>query len=49
MSRPVKVAAVQTESDWLKKSVDKVISLIEDAGKKSVNVLGFLKCSFRGK
>ncbi len=43
MSRPVKVDAVQAEPGWndLQKYVDKVISLIEDAGKKGVNVLGF--------
>jgi len=43
MSRPVNVAAVQAEPGWndLQNSVDKAISLIEDAGKKGVNVLGF--------
>ncbi|KAL9069913.1 MAG: hypothetical protein Q9161_005227 [Pseudevernia consocians] len=43
MARPVKVAAVQAEPGWnnLQASVDKTISLIEDAGKKGANVLGF--------
>ena len=43
MSRPVRVAAVQAEPGWnnLQASVDKTISLIEDAGKKGANVLGF--------
>lgn len=43
MSRPVRVAAVQAEPEWnnLQASVDKTISLIEDAGKKGANVLGF--------
>lgn len=43
MVRPVKVAAVQAEPGWnnLQASVDKTISLIEDAGEKGANVLGF--------
>ena len=43
MSRPVRVAAVQAEPEWnnLQASVDKTISLIEDAGKKGANVLDF--------
>lgn len=43
MSNKVKVGAVQAEPAWLnlQGSVDKVISLIEQAGKDSVNVLGF--------
>lgn len=43
MARHVKVAAVQAEPGWnnLQASVDKTIALIEDAGKKGVNVLGF--------
>ena len=43
MSRPVRVATVQAEPAWknLQASVDKTISLIEDAGKKGANVLGF--------
>lgn len=43
MARPVKVAAVQAEPGWndLQASVDKTITLIEDAGKKGANVLGF--------
>ena len=43
MSRPVKVAAVQAEPGWnnLQASVDKTISLIQDAGNNGANVLGF--------
>lgn len=43
MARPVKVAAVQAEPGWndLQKSVAKVISLVGEADKKGVNVLGF--------
>ncbi|KAL2057634.1 hypothetical protein ABVK25_002018 [Lepraria finkii] len=50
ISRPVKVAAVQAEPGWLnlQKSIDKVISLIENAGKKSVNVLRFPEVFVQG-
>lgn len=43
MLRPVKVAAVQAEPGWnnLQASVDKTISLIQVAGKRGANVLGF--------
>lgn len=43
MTRKIKVGAVQAEPGWLdlQASVDKTISLIEDAGKQGVNVLGF--------
>ena len=39
----VKVGAVQAEPAWLdlQGSVDKVISIIKDAGKNGCNVLGF--------
>ena len=44
MARPVKVAAVQAEPGWLdlQASVDKTISLIADAGRNDVNVLGYV-------
>lgn len=43
MSETIKVGAVQAEPAWLNlsESVNKVISLIEQAGKDGVNVLGF--------
>lgn len=43
MSKKVKVGAVQAEPAWLdlQGSVSKVISLIEEAGRNGVNVLGF--------
>ncbi|KAL9118299.1 MAG: hypothetical protein Q9187_005160, partial [Circinaria calcarea] len=43
MGKQVKVAAVQAEPAWLdlQGSVQKVISLIEEAGKNGANVLGF--------
>lgn len=39
----VRVGAVQAEPAWidLQGSVDKTITLIEDAGRKGINVLGF--------
>lgn len=43
MGKQVKVAAVQAEPAWLdlQGSVQKVISLIEEAGRGGANVLGF--------
>ena len=43
MSRTVKVAAVHAEPAWLdlQASVDKTISLVDNAEKNGVNVLGF--------
>jgi predicted amidohydrolase len=43
MSDKVKIGAVQAEPAWLdlQGSVKKVTSLVEQAGKEGVNVLGF--------
>lgn len=43
MTRKITVGAVQAEPGWLdlQASVEKTISLIEEAGRKGVNVLGF--------
>lgn len=43
MSETIKVGAVQAEPAWLNlpESVKKVTSLVEQAGKDGVNVLGF--------
>jgi predicted amidohydrolase len=43
MSKPVRVGAVQAEPVWLdlQGSIDKTISLIKQAGKDGIDVLGF--------
>ena len=43
MGKKVKVGAIQAEPQWLdlEGGVNKVISLIETAGRDGVNVLGF--------